>query len=194
MEFKDKLQELRRKSSVTQQELADAVFVSRSAIAKWENGHGIPSDVNFQSLCSFFALDEKDREEWQKCLNAYKLKRKIAFTSNLAIIIPIVFIVFSFVGIFHFHYEPDMVYPSIVMPAKSMFDVLKMWMIIPSLIWSFTMLFPVAVDTNTRLYRNRKLYFALQRALIIFSVITFIVVFIIANLSAMRMNYSFIGI
>ena len=33
--FKDKLKELREKEGLSQQELADKLFVSRSAIAKW---------------------------------------------------------------------------------------------------------------------------------------------------------------
>ena len=49
--FKDKLKELREKEGLSQQELADKLFVSRSAVAKWENGNGIPSDVNLDAIC-----------------------------------------------------------------------------------------------------------------------------------------------
>ena len=35
--FKDKLKELRKQKGLSQQELADKLFVSRSAVAKWEN-------------------------------------------------------------------------------------------------------------------------------------------------------------
>ena len=43
MELCEKLKELRKKRGVSQQELADAIFVSRSAVAKWESGKGSPS-------------------------------------------------------------------------------------------------------------------------------------------------------
>ena len=44
MGFKDKLRNLRVKVGLFQKALADAVHVSRSAIAKYENGGGKPSE------------------------------------------------------------------------------------------------------------------------------------------------------
>ena len=68
--FKDKLKELREKEGLYQQELADRLYVSRSAVAKWENGNGIPSDVNLDSICKFFDVDKK-------CLQLKKRRHKI---------------------------------------------------------------------------------------------------------------------
>ncbi|MBR7039698.1 MAG: helix-turn-helix transcriptional regulator, partial [Oscillospiraceae bacterium] len=42
MEFSEKLQTLRKKKGLTQEELAQALFVSRTAISKWESGKGYP--------------------------------------------------------------------------------------------------------------------------------------------------------
>ncbi len=47
--FKDKLKELRMNKNLSQYELAEKIFVSRSTIAKWENGNGIPSDANLEA-------------------------------------------------------------------------------------------------------------------------------------------------
>ena len=43
MELREKRKLLRREKSPAQQQLADAVFVSQSAIAKWESGLGLPA-------------------------------------------------------------------------------------------------------------------------------------------------------
>ena len=43
MEFNEKLIELRKHSNLTQEELAKSLFVSRTAISKWESGRGLPN-------------------------------------------------------------------------------------------------------------------------------------------------------
>jgi transcriptional regulator with XRE-family HTH domain len=47
MEFNEKLQELRKQKGLTQEELAEKLYVSRTAISKWESGRGYP---NIESL------------------------------------------------------------------------------------------------------------------------------------------------
>ena len=43
MEFKDKLKQFRAEKGLTQSQLADLLYVSRSTVAKWENGLGLPN-------------------------------------------------------------------------------------------------------------------------------------------------------
>ena len=42
MEFGEKLQCLRKSKGLTQEELAVSLYVSRTAISKWESGRGYP--------------------------------------------------------------------------------------------------------------------------------------------------------
>ena len=56
MEFNEKMQELRKSRSLTQEELAEALFVSRTAISKWESGRGYPSIDSLKEISRFFAV------------------------------------------------------------------------------------------------------------------------------------------
>ena len=60
MEFNEKLQELRKSRSLTQEELAEALFVSRSAISKWESGRGYPSIDSLKEMSRFFSVTVDD--------------------------------------------------------------------------------------------------------------------------------------
>ena len=57
MELKDKLKNLRMEKGLTQAQLADALFVSRSTVAKWENGLGLPGPDSMKALEALFAVE-----------------------------------------------------------------------------------------------------------------------------------------
>ncbi|MBP5385111.1 MAG: helix-turn-helix transcriptional regulator [Lachnospiraceae bacterium] len=56
MEFGEKLQELRKNRTMTQEELAEALFVSRTAISKWESGRGYPSIDSLKEISGYFGV------------------------------------------------------------------------------------------------------------------------------------------
>ena len=56
MEFGEKLLELRNSKGMTQEELAEALFVSRTAISKWESGRGYPSIDSLKEISKSFRL------------------------------------------------------------------------------------------------------------------------------------------
>ena len=56
MEFTEKLQELRKSKGLTQEELAQAIFVSRTAVSKWESGRGYPNIDSLKGLAKFFCV------------------------------------------------------------------------------------------------------------------------------------------
>lgn len=56
MEFSEKLQGLRKSKGLTQEELAQAIFVSRTAVSKWESGRGYPNIDSLKELSKFFSV------------------------------------------------------------------------------------------------------------------------------------------
>ena len=60
MEFHEKLQELRKNRGLTQEELAEALYVSRTAISKWESGRGYPSIDSLKEISNYFSVTIDD--------------------------------------------------------------------------------------------------------------------------------------
>lgn len=60
MGFSEKLQKLRTQRNLTQEQLANQLFVSRTAISKWETGRGTPNLDSLQAIAKLFgvSLDE----------------------------------------------------------------------------------------------------------------------------------------
>jgi len=60
MEFNEKLQELRKQKGLTQEELAQRLYVSRAAISKWESGRGYPNIDSLKAIAKFFSVTVDD--------------------------------------------------------------------------------------------------------------------------------------
>lgn len=60
MEFSEKLQQLRTRKGLTQEQLAESIYVSRAAVSKWESGRGYPGIDSLKALSAFFnvTIDE----------------------------------------------------------------------------------------------------------------------------------------
>ena len=56
MEFHEKLQELRKQKGLTQEELSQQLYVSRTAISKWESGRGYPNIDSLKAIAKFFSV------------------------------------------------------------------------------------------------------------------------------------------
>lgn len=57
MTFAEKLQELRKNSGLSQEQLAEQCNVSRQAVSKWESGSGYPEMEKVLQLCDIFKVD-----------------------------------------------------------------------------------------------------------------------------------------
>lgn len=60
MQFHERLKEYRRKNGLTQEELAKNIHVSRSAVAKWENGLGLPGNDSLDEIAKLFGVTRED--------------------------------------------------------------------------------------------------------------------------------------
>ena len=56
MEFNKKLQELRKQKGLTQEDLAEMLHVSRTAISKWESGRGYPNIDSLKAIANLFSV------------------------------------------------------------------------------------------------------------------------------------------
>ena len=56
MEFHERLQALRKQKGLTQEQLACALHVSRTAVSRWESGRGYPNIDSLQDMAAFFCV------------------------------------------------------------------------------------------------------------------------------------------
>ena len=76
MEFHEKLQELRKSRGLTQEELAEALFVSRTAISKWESGRGYPSIDSLKEISNYFSVSIDDLLSGERLLSIAEKENK----------------------------------------------------------------------------------------------------------------------
>lgn len=76
MEFYEKLQELRKSKGLTQEELAEALYVSRTAVSKWESGRGYPSIDSLKEISSYFSVSIDELLSGEKLLSIAERENK----------------------------------------------------------------------------------------------------------------------
>ena len=174
MGFKDRLKNLRQQKDLTQQELANKIFVSRSTIAKWENGLGLPSDTNLIALCDFFGVEENwllDRNDLKEEIKMTKLQKKTIVVSIFGIIFPIIFVLILYTPLYHYYYDPNLAYPMVYMPPINIANVSN----VASSLFQFK--------------KSTKRYLWINLAMTALSIILFIVIFVISIFLAKQLNY-----
>ncbi|MBQ7911926.1 MAG: helix-turn-helix transcriptional regulator [Clostridia bacterium] len=81
MEFHEKLQALRKRKGITQEELASALYVSRTAISKWESGRGFPNIDSLKSLAAYYGVTVDTLLSGEELMTAAKEERTRATRS-----------------------------------------------------------------------------------------------------------------
>ena len=95
MEFNEKLLELRKSRGLTQEELAEALFVSRTAVSKWESGRGYPNIDSLKELAIFFSVSIDELIRSDEILSAAEndkkeyMNRTTSFICGMLDIVPV---------------------------------------------------------------------------------------------------------
>jgi transcriptional regulator with XRE-family HTH domain len=107
MEICERLKEARKKSGMTQEQVAGQIMVSRVTVSHWENGKSLPdiasliriSDLYHISLDELLKGDPKMEEKVKKdAKDLRNNKRLILTTGTLCLIVGIIYFVSLFVG------------------------------------------------------------------------------------------------
>lgn len=189
--FSEKLKELRKSKNITQEELADKIFVSRSAIARWESDKGIPSDVNLQSLCKFFDvgnsyfLDTEDYKNELKRVNEESKKKNI---SLLFILLTLVFFCVSFIPIFYYRFDGPEILSSLYRPSLSIMNLIGFFSYFVCFIYSISIVYSIVYSTNILNIKDKtqsKLFYTIN----ICSTVMFLLSIIISIINGNKNNY-----
>ena len=76
MDFNEKLRVLRKEKGLTQEELAAALYVSRTAVSKWESGRGYPNIDSLKAIASYFSVTVDDLLSGDEVLTIAQEERK----------------------------------------------------------------------------------------------------------------------
>lgn len=66
MEISEMIKAARIKKGMTQQELANSVYVTRQTISKWELGKSVPDEASLSLLCQCLEIDNKEKKTLKK--------------------------------------------------------------------------------------------------------------------------------
>jgi len=76
MEFHEKLQNLRKQKGLTQEQLAQALYVSRAAVSKWESGRGYPNIDSLKMIAAFYHVTVDELLSGEELLSIAEDSRK----------------------------------------------------------------------------------------------------------------------
>lgn len=105
MNLAEKLQQLRKRNNLSQEQLADKLGISRQSISKWESGQSAPEIDKIVQLSEIFSVTTdyllKDIKEYpENSVLSAKDKNQNSSNKRLRLIIGTICIVFSIISIF----------------------------------------------------------------------------------------------
>lgn len=111
MDFNEKLQQLRKEKGLTQEQLAEILYVSRTAISKWESGRGYPCIESLKDISQFFnvSIDELLNAETLISLAKKENEHNIKKLCSLLIAILDIFVIILIIFPLYPHQQSDFI-------------------------------------------------------------------------------------
>ena len=132
MEFGEKIQKLRNQNKWTQEQLAEKLYVSRTAVSKWESGKGYPNIDSLKDIAKLFnktideLLSSEEIIDIAKRENTYNIKR----TNNLIYgLLDIISVLFIFLPLYA-HRTENFVYSVSLISTNDISNIIKISYII----------------------------------------------------------------
>ena len=127
MEFGEKIQKLRNQNKWTQEQLAEKLYVSRTAVSKWESGKGYPNIDSLKDIAKLFnktideLLSSEEIIDIAKRENTSNIKR----TNNLIYgLLDIISVLFIFLPLYA-HKAENFVYSVSLISTNDISNIIK---------------------------------------------------------------------
>ena len=86
MKFCEKLQQLRKQKGLTQEQLAEKMFVSRTAVSKWESGKGYPNLDSLKYLSEIFSVSIDDLLSGEELISLAETENRTNIRNTLRVV------------------------------------------------------------------------------------------------------------
>lgn len=98
MEFNEKLQTLRKKAGLTQEQLSEKLFISRTAVSKWESGRGFPNIQALQNISKIFGIPVDSLLSGDEILELAQKDNSLKTTQIMSLVFGLLdILIFSFI-------------------------------------------------------------------------------------------------
>lgn len=127
MEFGEKIQKLRNQNKWTQEQLAEKLYVSRTAVSKWESGKGYPNIDSLKDIAKLFKITIDELLSSEEIIDIAKKENtsNIKRTNNLIYgLLDIISVLFIFLPLYA-HRTENFVYSVSLISTNDISNIIK---------------------------------------------------------------------
>ena len=127
MEFGEKIQKLRNQNKWTQEQLAEKLYVSRTAVSKWESGKGYPNIDSLKEIAKLFNITIDELLSSEEIIDIAKKENtsNIKKTNNLIYgLLDIISVLFIFMPLYAQKIE-EFVYSVSLLSTNDISNIIK---------------------------------------------------------------------